>query len=140
MRQKSLSKILAGLVVLAMPLTAAVVATPGAYGATAGTSAASASFLADWAPWTTYSAGTRVTYNGAQYECLQAHTSQPGWEPPNVAALWKPVTGGGGDTEAPSVPGNLRSTGVTSNSVSLAWNASTDNVGVTGYNVYRGGT
>ncbi|WP_214102736.1 glycosyl hydrolase family 18 protein [Acrocarpospora catenulata] len=48
--------------------------------------------------------------------------------------------GGGGDTTAPSVPGNLRSTGVTSSSVSLAWDASTDNVGVTGYLIYRGGT
>lgn len=52
------------------------------------------------------------------------------------------VTGGsgGGDTTAPSTPGNLRSTATTSSSVSLAWNASTDNVGVTGYNVYRGST
>nr|WP_170317130.1 glycosyl hydrolase family 18 protein [Acrocarpospora corrugata] len=48
--------------------------------------------------------------------------------------------GGGGDTTAPSVPGNLVSTGVTSNSVSLSWNPSTDNVGVTGYLIYRGGT
>ncbi len=47
--------------------------------------------------------------------------------------------GGGGDTTAPSVPGSVRVTGTTANSVSLAWNASTDNVGVTGYNVYRGG-
>lgn len=42
------------------------------------------------------------------------------------------------DTTAPSVPGNARSTGVTASSVTLAWNASTDNVGVTGYNVYNG--
>lgn len=42
------------------------------------------------------------------------------------------------DTTAPSVPGNARSTGVTATSVTLAWNASTDNVGVTGYNVYNG--
>ncbi|GAB1819730.1 discoidin domain-containing protein [Herbidospora sp. RD11066] len=48
--------------------------------------------------------------------------------------------GGGGDTTAPSVPGNLRSTATTSSSVTLAWNASTDNVGVTGYEVYRNGT
>ncbi len=47
---------------------------------------------------------------------------------------------GGGDTQAPSVPGNFRSTGKTSSSVALAWNASTDNVGVTGYDVYRGST
>ncbi|MDH2429114.1 glycosyl hydrolase family 18 protein [Sphaerisporangium sp. TRM90804] len=50
------------------------------------------------------------------------------------------TTGGGGDTTAPSAPGSLRSTGTSSSSVSLAWNASTDNVGVTGYNVYRNGT
>ncbi|MGG4127061.1 glycosyl hydrolase family 18 protein [Paenibacillus illinoisensis] len=42
------------------------------------------------------------------------------------------------DTTSPSVPGNARSTGVTASSVTLAWNASTDNVGVTGYNVYNG--
>ncbi len=49
-------------------------------------------------------------------------------------------TGGGTDTQAPTVPGNFRSTGKTSSSVSLAWNASTDNVGVTGYEIFRGGT
>ncbi|MEV4514219.1 ThuA domain-containing protein [Dactylosporangium sp. NPDC049525] len=43
----------------------------------------------------------------------------------------------GGDTTPPSVPGNNRVTGTTSNSISLAWNASTDNVGVSGYDVFR---
>jgi chitinase len=46
--------------------------------------------------------------------------------------------GGGSDTQAPSVPGGLTVTGHTSSSVSLSWAASTDNVGVTGYDVYRG--
>lgn len=50
------------------------------------------------------------------------------------------VTGGSDDTTAPSVPGNPRSTGSTSSTVSLAWDASTDNIGVTGYEVYNGGT
>jgi chitinase len=44
-----------------------------------------------WAPWVAYAAGAQVTYNGVAYRCLQAHTSQPGWEPPNVAALWQRV-------------------------------------------------
>ncbi|MFF9839476.1 discoidin domain-containing protein [Streptomyces sp. NPDC013740] len=44
------------------------------------------------------------------------------------------------DTQAPTVPGGLRVTGSTAGSVSLVWNAATDNVGVTGYEVYRGGT
>jgi hypothetical protein len=48
--------------------------------------------------------------------------------------------GGGGDTTPPSAPTGVKVTGTTSSSVSLAWNASTDNIGVTGYDVYRGGT
>ncbi|OQR62563.1 chitinase [Streptomyces maremycinicus] len=49
-----------------------------------------------------------------------------------------PGGGGGSDTQAPTTPGGLTSTGKTSSSVSLSWNASSDNVGVTGYDVYSG--
>ncbi len=48
------------------------------------------------------------------------------------------LQGGTSDTQAPTAPANLVSTGVTTVSASLAWSASTDNVAVTGYNVYRG--
>jgi chitodextrinase len=41
------------------------------------------------------------------------------------------------DTSAPTVPASLRTTAQTGTTISLAWNASTDNVGVTGYNLYR---
>ncbi|MEU5950188.1 carbohydrate-binding protein [Micromonospora sp. NPDC047465] len=41
-----------------------------------------------WAPGTAYPAGARVTYGGVAYRCLQAHTAQPGWEPPHTPALW----------------------------------------------------
>ncbi|MFI6318063.1 YbhB/YbcL family Raf kinase inhibitor-like protein [Nonomuraea sp. NPDC050556] len=43
------------------------------------------------------------------------------------------------DTQAPSVPANLRAGNVGSSSVTLLWDASTDNIGVTGYNVYKDG-
>ncbi|MEZ7001944.1 carbohydrate-binding protein [Streptomyces sp. AD55] len=42
-----------------------------------------------WAVGRPYTAGDRVTYNGAAYRCLQAHTSMAGWEPPVVPALWR---------------------------------------------------
>ncbi|MFD7656072.1 lytic polysaccharide monooxygenase [Actinosynnema sp. NPDC059797] len=42
-----------------------------------------------WAAGVTYAAGTQVTYGGASYRCLQAHTSLTGWEPPNTASLWQ---------------------------------------------------
>ncbi|MFJ7493749.1 NPCBM/NEW2 domain-containing protein [Streptomyces sp. NPDC097727] len=45
-----------------------------------------------------------------------------------------------GDTTAPSVPTGLTAGNVTSNSVDLKWTASTDDVGVTGYQIYRGTT
>lgn len=43
------------------------------------------------------------------------------------------------DTEAPTAPSNLVVTGYTSLSADLSWNASTDNLGVTGYEVYVDG-
>ncbi|MCS7048243.1 MAG: HYR domain-containing protein [Verrucomicrobiae bacterium] len=43
------------------------------------------------------------------------------------------------DTTPPTAPTNLRSTGQTTSSISLAWNASTDNVGVVRYRIYRNG-
>ncbi|MDI9830765.1 glycoside hydrolase family 6 protein [Streptomyces sp. KAU_LT] len=45
-----------------------------------------------------------------------------------------------GDTTAPTAPTGLRATAKTASSVSLAWTAATDDVGVTGYDVYRDGT
>lgn len=50
------------------------------------------------------------------------------------------VTSGtaGPDTTAPSVPTGLTVTGTTAASVSLSWSASTDNVAVTGYEVFQG--
>ena len=34
----------------------------------------------------------RVRCGGKLYRCEQAHTSQEGWEPPNVPALWTAVS------------------------------------------------
>jgi predicted carbohydrate-binding protein with CBM5 and CBM33 domain len=42
-----------------------------------------------WTAGRAYQAGDVVTYNGLTYRCLQAHTALPGWEPPNVPALWQ---------------------------------------------------
>ncbi|MCR8630971.1 polysaccharide lyase family 7 protein [Paenibacillus radicis (ex Xue et al. 2023)] len=44
------------------------------------------------------------------------------------------------DTQAPTAPANLAATAISSSQINLSWNASTDNVGVSGYNVYRGST
>ncbi|WP_436498622.1 fibronectin type III domain-containing protein [Actinokineospora sp. HUAS TT18] len=63
------------------------------------------------------------------------------FQPLNEALTkWNLTLFTGGDTQAPTAPGNARSTGTTTSSVSLAWDASTDNVGVTGYEVFNGGS
>ncbi|RKE21213.1 discoidin domain-containing protein [Streptomyces sp. TLI_171] len=51
----------------------------------------------------------------------------------------QPYPGQGGDSTPPSAPGNLQVTGRSDTSVSLAWTASADNVGVTGYRIRTGG-
>jgi len=43
------------------------------------------------------------------------------------------------DTQAPSVPSGVSATASSPTQVDLSWSASTDNVGVTGYTIYRGG-
>lgn len=61
--------------------------------------------------------------------------------PSYVNAIWGAAPGGGTtDITAPSIPLNLTSNAKTATSVSLTWTASTDNIGVTGYEVYRGTT
>jgi chitodextrinase len=41
------------------------------------------------------------------------------------------------DTQPPSAPSNLTASAAGTNQINLSWNASTDNVGVAGYRVYR---
>jgi bacillolysin len=47
---------------------------------------------------------------------------------------------GSTDTTAPTAPASLAASGTTSTTTNLSWSASTDNVAVTGYNVYQGTT
>ena len=50
------------------------------------------------------------------------------------------ISGGTADTTAPSAPTALAASGTTQTTTNLSWSVSTDNVGVTGYDVYRGTT
>ncbi len=47
-----------------------------------------------WAPNTAYAVNDTVTYGGCTYKVLQAHTSQTGWEPPVVPALFQQLSCG----------------------------------------------
>lgn len=41
-----------------------------------------------WQSGIAYTAGNLRQYGGKLYKCVQAHTSQEGWEPDKVASLW----------------------------------------------------
>ncbi len=56
--------------------------------------------------------------------------------PEYVNSIW----GGGSDTTAPTAPTNLASSNITSTTLTLTWTAATDNVAVTGYDVYMNGS
>ena len=44
-----------------------------------------------WEPGKALSAGDVVTYNGSNYTVVQGHTTQRGWEPPNLLSLFSPT-------------------------------------------------
>ena len=45
----------------------------------------------EWASDTDYTAGYKVQRGGKLWRCVQAHTSQTGWEPENTPALWTEI-------------------------------------------------
>ena len=56
--------------------------------------------------------------------------------PEYITQIWgTPVV----DTQAPTTPTNVAANNPTSNSISLSWTASTDNIGVAGYDIYVNG-
>lgn len=57
----------------------------------------------------------------------------------NVATASRKVIVSNGDSQAPSVPAALKATATAYNKVELQWQASTDNVAVTGYVITRNG-
>ena len=48
-------------------------------------------FYPEWETNTDYVAGFKVQRNGKLWRCIQAHTTQDGWEPENTTSLWEQV-------------------------------------------------
>lgn len=48
-------------------------------------------FYPEWAADVDYTVGYKVQCGGTLFRCLQAHTSQTGWEPENAPSLWAKV-------------------------------------------------
>ena len=48
-------------------------------------------FYPEWAEGQDYTAGYKAQHGGKLWRCIQAHTSQAGWEPENAASLWTEI-------------------------------------------------
>ena len=59
------------------------------------------------------------------------------WGGPEAEDIWGIYSNT--DTEAPSIPSGLQAANISTNSIELSWNASTDNIGVSSYDVYVDG-
>ncbi|NDB60014.1 hypothetical protein EB001_16425, partial [bacterium] len=60
--------------------------------------------------------------------------------PTEIASIYSGVATsnpGSSDTTAPSVPTNIASSNIANTSVTISWTPSTDNVGISGYKIYR---
>ena len=77
------------------------------------------------------STDTKYTYTVDAYDAAGNHSAQSA----SVSA-----TTSGPDSQPPTVPTNLKAGKATNSAVPLSWKASTDNTGVTGYDIYRNGT
>ena len=90
--------------------------------------------LVDTSPTNAYSDTGLASETEYEYEvsAFDAAANESARSAPDSA-----TTPASGDTEAPSIPQNLSATGVSDDQIDLTWDASTDNVGVTGYNIYR---
>ncbi len=71
---------------------------------------------------------TTYTYTVAAYDAAG-----------NASLPSSPVSATTLDTTAPTIPSGLTGSAVSSTQVNLSWSASTDNVAVTGYAIFRGG-
>ncbi|HZG56690.1 PA14 domain-containing protein [Paenibacillus sp.] len=111
----------------------------------------------DWTKYSSQQSSAIALTAGQKYYVEVLHKENAGgdnvavgWTGPGISTITviggehlSPYTGASStpapDTQAPSAPTNVSVTSKTDTTVNLSWTASSDNVGVTGYDVYVGG-
>jgi acid phosphatase type 7 len=85
-------------------------------------------------PGTTYSDTTAIPGSSYQYYVVAFDTSNNVSQPSSTATVQTPP-----DTSAPTTPANLVATAPGATEVDLGWSASSDDVAVAGYRIFRDG-
>ena len=81
-----------------------------------------------------------AAYTGATVQLRFNRVTGGTWQADVALDKLELIGGSAPDTQAPSNPSALAASNITNTTLTLDWNASTDNVGVTGYEVFQGGT
>ena len=83
-----------------------------------------------------------ASYTGGTVRLRFVGTTGTSWSSDIAIDDLSLTTSGGSsaDTSAPTTPSNLTTSNVAETTLTLSWSASSDNVAVTGYNVYQGST
>jgi hypothetical protein len=89
------------------------------------------------APYT-FSWDTTKSTNGAH--TLRAIATDTSNNSTTSASVTVTVNNSTSDTTPPSIPTGLAASAISASQINLGWNASTDNVSVSGYDIYRSGT
>lgn len=94
-----------------------------------------------WKPGVEYEANEIVTFNATTYKCLQAHKSDNANQPPNVPAIWQPLSNGANCPAPPSAPTGVSTFSTTSTATQMSWKPPTVPAGcvVSKYSVYQNG-
>ncbi|NUP76113.1 MAG: glycosyl hydrolase [Nonomuraea sp.] len=88
----------------------------------------------------TFNPAATITFTAATARYVRLTvTANTGW-PAGQLSEFEVYGPGTGDTQPPTAPGNLAHTEPASGQIKLTWTAATDNVGVTGYDVYANNT
>jgi chitodextrinase len=90
--------------------------------------------------WLDPTAGTYSTIASSEARSTSRSVTYPSNHSDGTSDYVLVVDPAAPDTQAPSAPTNLSATAVSQSQINLSWTASTDNVGVTGYKIFRGGT
>ena len=80
------------------------------------------------------------SYAGSSMQLRYVGTSGNSWQGDMAVDRISLSTGSTTDTTAPTAPTSLTAANTTQTTTDLSWTAATDNVGVTGYDVYQDGT
>jgi hypothetical protein len=114
--------------------------TPSGGSSTVGSAQQCVTTTTAWQAFPAVSYTVKTTGDSLTVNVSEASPASRSFDIDDVSLVAGGGGGGSGDTTPPSVPQNLQAGAPTASAVNLTWDASTDDTGVTGYDIFRNGS